>query len=122
MGGSLGAVRPIGRPVQHPWWFGAAQVSSVVVDEGDASIESKEHPFTKHLPGEWKMMGVKMGDIKMKDASAGGDDDAVKAFEPKLYRLKEGGGASKVLHPISTRYPPDIHTNDHLISTRYPPE
>uniref|UniRef100_A0A7S3EXD0 Gelsolin-like domain-containing protein n=1 Tax=Haptolina ericina TaxID=156174 RepID=A0A7S3EXD0_9EUKA len=71
-------------------------VSSVVVDEGDASIESKEHPFTKHLPGEWKMMGVKMGDIKMKDASAGGEDDAVKAFEPKLYRLKEGGGASKV--------------------------
>ena len=72
------------------------QIRLTVVDEGDVSIDTKTHPFSVHLPGEWKMMGIKMGDIKMKDASAGGADDAVQAFVPALFRLRDGGGVAKV--------------------------
>ena len=43
------------------------------------------------------MLGIKVADIKVQTAEKGGDDDAVKAFEPVLYRLSDrmvGSGLS----------------------------
>ena len=101
--------------------------------QGDEKCNDKEHPFCKSLPGEWKLLGVTVGEIKIKEGAKGGDDDvrcpparpccaaarsltlsraaqasdhttphrprtpqAVKAFVPTLYRLREGGGIAKV--------------------------
>ena len=49
-------------------------------DEGDP--KSKDDPFWGHLPGERRMLGIKVGDIKVQSAEKGGKDDDVKAFEP----------------------------------------
>ena len=64
-------------------------------DEGDP--KSKDDPFWGHLPGERRMLGIKVGDIKVQSAEKGGKDDDVKAFEPVLYRLSDrlvGSGLS----------------------------
>ena len=59
--------------------------------EGDgAGKEYKyrsSHPFWRHLPGERRMLGVKLGSISIKDAAKGGDDGAVKAFAPALFYI-----------------------------------
>uniref|UniRef100_A0A7S4F259 Gelsolin-like domain-containing protein n=1 Tax=Chrysotila carterae TaxID=13221 RepID=A0A7S4F259_CHRCT len=77
-------------------------VSVQVLQEGAA--DEANSPFWSHLPGERKMLGVKMKDIKIKDASAGGDDEAVEEFTPVLVKLNASGGskvASGTKLPIS---------------------
>ena len=67
-----------------------------VLDDGEDEGRADAEAFYKtHLPGDKKMFGIKVGDIKIKDASAGGDDEATKAFVPTLYRLS-GGKTSRV--------------------------
>jgi len=49
-----------------------------------------------HLPGERKFLGIKVADIKIRTSEKGGDDEAVSAFVPTLYRLTAGGSLKRV--------------------------
>jgi len=71
-------------------------VAFETLDEADAKCDDKAHPFCKNLPGEWKLGGITMGEINIKDGAKGGDDEAVKAFTPALYRLRDGSAIAKV--------------------------
>ena len=85
---------------------GGVRVITVPDDEPD-----EEHPFWKLMPGERRFLGIKCvictswgdqdgrpptqpsvrdryADIKVRDMSAGGADEKVKAFQPLLMRLK----------------------------------
>jgi len=64
---------------------GGVRVITVPDDEPD-----EEHPFWKLMPGERRFLGIKYADIKVRDMSAGGADEKVKAFQPLLMRLKVG--------------------------------
>ena len=53
----------------------------------------KADGFWKHLPGEYKVFGISLASIEVRTASSGGDDAAVKAFVPTLYRLGAAKGS-----------------------------
>jgi len=63
-----------------------------LLDEGTSDGESS--PFWSHLPGAKRMLGVKVGEIKVKIAEKGGDDAAVKKFEPVLIRISGSASGS----------------------------
>lgn len=74
---------------------GKVAVTTLVEAESDGEAEAPA--FWKHLPGERKLLGLKVADIKVKTAAVGGGDEEVKAFEPVLFRVSDrmvGGGAS----------------------------
>ena len=77
---------------------GRAEV--VTMDEGqsDGDPDSETDTFWKHLPGKRKMLGLTVGSIEVKGADQAGEDEVVKAMEPRLYRIHEGssplGGGS----------------------------
>jgi len=76
---------------------GKVSITTLAEAESEGDPADKEDPFWKHLPGERKLLGIKVGDIKIKTEAQGGDDQAVKAFEPTLYRVSDrvvGSGVS----------------------------
>ena len=79
---------------------GRAEVT--ILDEGqsDGDPSSESDEFWKHLPGTRKILGLSVGEIKIKEAGAAGDDEAVKTFAPRLYRIHEGSG----LHGGAVRF------------------
>jgi len=65
------------------------------LDEGTDGMAAGEGMW-KHLPGERRLLGIKVGEIQIRTAEAGGDDEKVEAYATTLYKLKEGGGVSRV--------------------------
>ena len=73
------------------------KVAVTTLVEGEADGEAEAPAFWRHLPGERKLLGIKVGDIKVKSSAVGGDDEDVKAFEPALFRVSDrvvGGGVA----------------------------
>eukprot|EP00316_Scyphosphaera_apsteinii_P016104 CAMPEP_0119327412 /NCGR_PEP_ID=MMETSP1333-20130426/70738_1 /TAXON_ID=418940 /ORGANISM="Scyphosphaera apsteinii, Strain RCC1455" /LENGTH=380 /DNA_ID=CAMNT_0007335993 /DNA_START=163 /DNA_END=1305 /DNA_ORIENTATION=- len=64
--------------------------SVVVLSEG--IDDSPEHPMWAYLPGESRMLGIKIREIKVQSASKGGEDDGVHKFTPLLMRLRISAG------------------------------
>jgi gelsolin len=62
------------------------------MDEGGGDGEEEQPEFWKHLPGDRKLMGITVGQIKVKSADDGGDDGEQKGFQLSLFRLHEGMG------------------------------
>ena len=48
------------------------------------------------MPGEWKILGIKMGDITVKTSEKGGEDERVSKFTPTLVRLSAHEGKVRV--------------------------
>ena len=98
---------------------GKVSITTLVEDEDEGNPESKEDPFWKHLPGERRMLGIKVGDIKVKTEKEGGDDEAVKAFEQVLYRVSDrmvGGGVAFSKSATGTKQPlSNLDSNDAFI-------
>ena len=73
------------------------KVAVTTLAEGETDGEAEAAAFWRHLPGERKLLGIRVGDIKVKASALGGDDEEVKAFEPVLFRLSDrmvGGGVA----------------------------
>lgn len=75
-------------------------IDVVVMEEGDGETK-KGTEFWSILPGERKMLGIKMGDIKVKDASRGGADESVEKFTPLLMRLRTSGTSVAIVKVAS---------------------
>mmetsp|Transcript_13234 Transcript_13234/g.26859 ORF Transcript_13234/g.26859 Transcript_13234/m.26859 type:complete len:405 (+) Transcript_13234:42-1256(+) len=76
---------------------GKVGVATLVEGESEGDPTDANDPFWRHLPGERKLLGVKVADIKVRTSIVGGDDESVKAFEPTLFRLSDrivGGGVA----------------------------
>ena len=65
------------------------------LDEGSDGIEKNEGMWA-FLPGERKLMGIKIADIKIQTAERAGSDEKVEAFPLTLYRMKENAKFSRV--------------------------
>lgn len=79
----------------------------------------QSHPFWVHMPGEWKMLGITMGEIKVKTSEKGGDDERVTKFTPQLVRLQAYEGKVRVTRvargeklPISKLKTDDVFAYD----------
>ena len=72
------------------------------MDEGtsDGSPDDESDPFWKHLPGHRKLLGLKLGQIKLQDAAKAGDDADIDAHGLRLFRIHEGSG----LHAGKVRF------------------
>ena len=62
--------------------------------QGSNDGEAEQPAFWKHLPGTRKLMGIAVGDIQVKSAAEGGDDELQKGFAMSLFKLHEGMGIS----------------------------
>lgn len=98
---------------------GKVSITTLVEGEDEGNPESKEDPFWKHLPGERRILGLKVGDIKVRTSVAGGDDEAVKAFEQVLYRVSDrmvGGGVAFSKSATGAKQPiSNLDSNDAFI-------
>lgn len=71
------------------------KVEVETVDESHMRMQ-QDHPFWSHLPGEWKLLGIKMGNIEVKTSEKGGEDEKVSKFKPTLVRLKAYDGKVRI--------------------------
>jgi len=55
------------------------------------------------LPGERRLLGIKVGEIVIRTEKEGGDDAKVEAFPWTLYRMREGGSVSRVTRGKRTK-------------------
>ena len=82
------------------------------LDEGTDGMDKNEGMWA-FLPGERKLMGIKIADIKIQTAEKGGSDEKVEAFQMTLYRVKEGGGVSRV-HRGKAKPPVNLLKSNHV--------
>ena len=73
--------------------FRGGRPKLVVLDEGQN--DESEEDFWAVLPGERRFLGIKVGDIKISAAKAGGDDSDVSARQVALFRLNRAGSSYK---------------------------
>merc|ERR1712232_1161642 len=66
-----------------------------VLQEGAAQAGAEA--FWALLPGERKVMGVKVSSIKVKSAEKGGGDEKVEKFTPQLMRLRCSGESVSIV-------------------------
>eukprot|EP00965_Chrysotila_dentata_P200013 6179733-Pleurochrysis_carterae.AAC.1 len=71
--------------------------------------DDEAQSFWTHIPGEKKLLGIKLGEVKVKAAGAGGDDEVNAAFTPVLVRLQVIGTKGRVTDVATGERPPISH-------------